>query len=149
MLYGPFWSSGWRELEGPCCSAAVCSSWRAMAAYLMAVVSSIPNTAARCRGSAPQVRASSSCRSTRSRSRVAVRPRHDPASQVSLTARVVMAVCWLMIRCGVAVPGQRRARGQVVGRAGLAGDDQPPAAEVDVAEVEFADGLGPGGVHGG
>src|ERR1035441_4005831 len=81
-----------------------------MAAYLMAVVSSIPNMAARCRGSAPQVRASSSCRSTRSRSRVAVRPRHEPVSQFSLTARVVMAVCWLMIRCGLAVPGQRRPR---------------------------------------
>ena len=31
-------------------------------------------------------------------------------SQFSLTARVVMAVCWLMIRCGLAVPGQRRPR---------------------------------------
>ena len=103
-------SLGSREPEGSCCSAAVSRSWRAMAAYLMAVVSSMPNTAARCRGSAPQVRASSSCRSTRSRSRVAVRPRHDPASQFSLTARVVMAVCWLMIRCGLAVPGQRRPR---------------------------------------
>ena len=81
-----------------------------MAAYLMAVVSSIPNTAVRCRGSAPWVRASSSCRSTRSRSRVAVRPRHDPVSQFSLTARVVVAVCWLMIRWGLAVPGQRRPR---------------------------------------
>ena len=110
MLYGPFRSSGSRELEGPCCSAAVSWSWRAMVAYLMAVVSSIPKTAARCRGSAPQVRASSSCRSTRSRSRVAVRPRHDPVSQFWLTARVVMAVCWLMIRCGLAVPGQRRPR---------------------------------------
>ena len=130
-----------------------------MVAYLMAVVSSIPNTAARCRGSAPQVRASSSCRSTRSRSRVAVRPRHDPVSQFSLTARVVMAVCWLMIRCGLAVPGQRRPRccsqarsrlpGQVVERAGPARDDQPPAAEVDVAEMELPDGLGPGGVDGG
>ena len=55
MLYGLFWSSGSREPEGPCCSAAVSRSWRAMVAYLMAVVSSIPNTAARWRGSAPQV----------------------------------------------------------------------------------------------
>ena len=31
-------------------------------------------------------------------------------SQFSLTGRVVMAVCWLMIRCGLAVPGQRRWR---------------------------------------
>ena len=64
-----------------------------------------------------------------------------------------------MIRCGLAVPGQRRPRccsqarsrlaGQVVERAGPARDDQPPAAEVDVAEMKFPDGLGPGGVDGG
>ena len=88
-----------------------------------------------------------------------MRPRHDVVSQFSLTARVVMAVCWLMIRCGLAVPGQRRPRccsqarsrlpGQVVERAGLAGDDQPPVAEVDVAEMKLSDGLGPGGVDGG
>ena len=64
-----------------------------------------------------------------------------------------------MIRCGLAVPGQRRPRccsqarsrlaGQVVERAGPAGDDQPPAAEVGVAEMKLPDGLGPGGVHGG
>jgi hypothetical protein len=30
-----------------------------------------------------------------------------------------------------------------------AGDDQPAVAEVDVAEVQLPDGLGPGGVDGG
>ena len=64
-----------------------------------------------------------------------------------------------MIRCGLAVPGQRRprccsqARSRLAvrsssGRA-LARDDQPPVAEVDVAEVKLPDGLGPGGVDGG
>ena len=131
-----------------------------MVAYLMAVVSSIPNTAARCRGSAPQVRASSSCRSTRSRSRVAVRPRHDPVSQFSLTARVVMAVCWLMIRCGLAVPGQRwprccsQARSRFAvrsssGRARPAMTSRRLPPEVGVVEMKFPDGLGPGGVDGG
>ena len=109
----------------------------------------MPNTAARWRGSAPRVRASSSCRSARRRSRVAVRPRHVSVSQFSLTALVVMAVCWLMIRCGLAVPGQRWPRccsqarsrcGQVVEWAGPAGDGQPLVAEIDVAEVQFADG---------
>jgi hypothetical protein len=46
-------------------------------------------------------------------------------------------------------PGQEQAPGQVIERAGPARDDQPPAAEVDVAEVKLPDGLGPGGVHGG
>src|ERR1019366_3680149 len=39
--------------------------------------------------------------------------------------------------------------GQVVERAGPAGDDQSPAAQVDVGEAELADGSGPGGVDGG
>ena len=115
-----------------------------MVAYLMAVVSSIPNTAARCRGSAPQVRASSSCRSTRSRSRVAVRPRHDPVSQFSLTGPGGHGGLLVddQVRVGgagpaaaaVLQPGQEQACGQVIERAGPAGDDQPPVAEVDVAE---------------
>ena len=46
-------------------------------------------------------------------------------------------------------PGQEQARGQVVERAALARDDQPPVAEVDVAEMQFPDGPGPGGVDGG
>jgi hypothetical protein len=46
-------------------------------------------------------------------------------------------------------PGQEQASGQVVERAGRARDDQPPAAEVDVAEMQLPDGLGPGGVDGG
>ena len=130
-----------------------------MAAYLMAVVSLVPNTAARCRGSAPQVRASSSCRSARSRSRVAVRPRHDAASQFSLTARVVVAVCWLMIRCGLAVPGQRRprccsqARSRCLVRSssgrGVPAMTSRQAAQVGVAEMKLPDGPGPGGVDCG
>ena len=50
-----------------------------------------------------------SCRSARSRSRVVV-ARGMTGQPFSLTARVVMAVCWLTIRCGLAVPGQRRPR---------------------------------------
>ena len=46
-------------------------------------------------------------------------------------------------------PGQEQVGGQVVERAGRACDEQPPAAEVGVAEMEFPDGLGPGGVDGG
>ncbi len=46
-------------------------------------------------------------------------------------------------------PGQEQVPGQVIERAGLARDDQPPAAEVDVAEMELPDGPGPGGVDGG
>ena len=46
-------------------------------------------------------------------------------------------------------PGQQQVAGQVIERAGPAGDGQPPVAEVDVVEVKFADGLGPGGVDGG
>ena len=46
-------------------------------------------------------------------------------------------------------PGQEQACGQVVERAGYARDDQPPVAEVGVAEVKLPDGLGPGGVDGG
>ena len=134
-------------------------SWRAMVAYLMAVVSSIPNTAARCRGSAPQVRASSSCRSTRSRSRVAVRPRHDLGQPVLADGPGGHGGLLVddQVRVGgagpaaaaVLQPGQEQAPGQVVERAGPARDDQPPAAEVDVAEMKLPDGLGPGGVHGG
>ena len=130
-----------------------------MVAYLMAVVSSIPNTAARCRGSAPQVRASSSCRSTRSRSRVAVRPRND-AGQPVLADRPGGHGGLLVddqVRVGgagpaaaaVLQPGQEQVAGQVIERAGLARDDQPPVAEVGVVEMQLPDGLGPGGVHGG
>ncbi len=46
-------------------------------------------------------------------------------------------------------PGQEQAFGQVVERAGPARNDQPPVAGVDVVEMKFADGLGPGGVDGG
>ena len=52
--------------------------------------------------------------------------RHDPVSQ----------------------PGQEQASGQVVERAGPSRDDQPPVAKVDVVEVEFPGGLGPGGAGG-
>src|SRR6266566_3068145 len=46
-------------------------------------------------------------------------------------------------------PGQQQVPGEVIERAGPARNDQPLVAEVDVVEVEFADGLGPGGVDGG
>jgi len=46
-------------------------------------------------------------------------------------------------------PGQGQVAGQVIEGAALAADDQPPVAEVDVAEVKFADGLGPGRVDSG
>jgi hypothetical protein len=46
-------------------------------------------------------------------------------------------------------PGQQQVAGQVIERAGPAGDGQAPVAEVDVVEVEFPDGLGPGRVDGG
>jgi hypothetical protein len=49
----------------------------------------------------------------------------------------------------VGQPGQEQAPGQVVERAGPACNDQPPVAEVGVVEVQFADGLGPGGVDSG
>jgi hypothetical protein len=39
--------------------------------------------------------------------------------------------------------------GQVIERAGPAGDDRPPVADVDVGEVKFADGLGAGRVDSG
>ena len=66
-----------------------------MAMYLVAMVLSIPNTVARCRGRRRRrglPRAAGR--------RVAVRGwrsgrRHDPVSQFSLTAGVVMAVCLL------------------------------------------------------
>lgn len=86
-------------------------------------------------------------------------PRQLSVSQFSLTARVVMAVCWLTIRCGLAVTGHRRPRccsqasrrcpGQIVEWAGLAGEGQAPVAEVEVVEVELADGLGASRVDGG
>ena len=130
-----------------------------MAAYLMAVVSLVPNTAARCRGSAPQVRASSSCRSTRSRSRVAVRPRHDCGQPVLADGPGGHGGLLVddQVRVGgagpaaaaVGQPGQEQVPGQVVERAGRARDDQPPAAQVGVAEVKLPDGPGPGGVDGG
>ncbi len=43
-------------------------------------------------------------------SRVAAWPRKGPVSQTLLTGPVFMAVCWLMIRWGLAVPGQRSRR---------------------------------------
>ena len=46
-------------------------------------------------------------------------------------------------------PGQQQVSGQVVERAGPAGDDQPPVAGVDIAEMKFPDCLGPGGMNGG
>jgi hypothetical protein len=46
-------------------------------------------------------------------------------------------------------PGQQQAAGQVVERAGLAGDGDAPVAEVGVVQVKFPDGLGPGRVDGG
>ncbi len=46
-------------------------------------------------------------------------------------------------------PGEEQVPGQVIQRAGLAADDQPPAAGIDVGQVELADGLGPGRVDGG
>ena len=47
------------------------------------------------------------------------------------------------------VDSQEQACGQGVQRAAPARDDQPPAAQVGVAEVKLPDGPGPGGVHGG
>ena len=49
----------------------------------------------------------------------------------------------------VGEPGQEQVAGEVIERAGLAGDDQPPVSDVDVGEVKFPDGLGPGCVDGG
>ena len=46
-------------------------------------------------------------------------------------------------------PGQEQVPGQVIERAGPAADDQPPAAEVGIAEMKLPDGPGPGGVDGG
>src|SRR5690606_7491481 len=46
-------------------------------------------------------------------------------------------------------PGQQQGPGEIVERSGSAGEGQPPVAEVDVVEVEFADGLGSGRVNGG
>ena len=46
-------------------------------------------------------------------------------------------------------PGQEQVAGQVIERAGPARDDQPPVAEVGVAEMKLPDGPGPGGVDGG
>src|SRR6266851_4304405 len=46
-------------------------------------------------------------------------------------------------------PGQEQVAGQVIERAGPAGDGQLPVAEVDVAGVQFPDGLGPGRVDSG
>src|SRR6266542_212099 len=58
----------------------------------MAVLGSRPNTAARCSGSGPWARASSSWRSTRSRSRVAAWPRSRCwAKKNVLTGLVVVA----------------------------------------------------------
>src|SRR6266545_786969 len=59
----------------------------------MAVLGSRPNTAARCSGSGPWARATSSWRSTRSRSRVAAWPRSRCwAKKNVLTGLVVVAV---------------------------------------------------------
>jgi hypothetical protein len=49
----------------------------------------------------------------------------------------------------VAEPVEDHLAGEVVQRPGAAGDGQPPVAEADVVELEFADRLGPGGVDGG
>jgi len=48
----------------------------------------------------------------------------------------------------VVQPGQEQVSGQVVERAAPACYDRPPVAEVNVAEVQFPDCLGPG-VNGG
>src|SRR5260221_3489631 len=49
----------------------------------------------------------------------------------------------------VLVPAQQQAAGQVIERPDPAGNGQSPVADVDVVEVQFPDGLGPGRVHGG
>src|ERR1035441_3199693 len=46
-------------------------------------------------------------------------------------------------------PGEEQVPGQVIQRAGLAADDQPPAAGIDVGQVELADCPGPGRLDGG
>ena len=48
----------------------------------------------------------------------------------------------------VAGPFEDKPAGQVVERPGLAGDGDPPVAEVDVAEGEVPDGVGAQGVDG-
>ena len=75
----------------------------------MAVEVSMPNTAARCSGSASQAMASSSWRSMRSRSRVAGSPRSSRI-QGALTGPVPSALCLLTSRCRLAVCGQRARR---------------------------------------
>ena len=66
-----------------------------------------PKIAARRRGSAPVAMASSSWRSTRRASMVAVWPRRVALTQVLLTGLVSRAVWALMSGCGLAVPGRR------------------------------------------
>jgi hypothetical protein len=86
-------------------------------------------------------------------------PRKGAVSETLLTGPVSIAVCWLMMRCGLAVSGQRLRRwlsqSRIAWRVrsssgpGPAGYGEPPVAEVDVIDLQFADRLRAGGVDGG
>ena len=115
MLYGLFWPLGSRKLAevvhlGGGLQVLACDGGVADGGGVVD-----PEHGSEVQGSGPWVRASLSCRSARRRSRVAVRPRQVSVSQFSLTALVVMAVCWLRIRRGLAVPGHRRAGSRASG----------------------------------
>ena len=118
-----------------------------------------PKMAARCRGSAPVARASSSWRSTRSRSRVAAWPRQGGVEPV-LAGRPGAHGGLLVddqVRVGGAGPSARRVSSQARSRRavrsssgrGRPPEEQPAAAQVGVAEEKGADGAAAGGVDGG